>query len=105
MLNIASSSWLRLISTPLPLTITVSGKSSPSLVAGFAAATADDSAAGASSTGRAANNGRPSKTIVFFINIGGEYNTESEFDHINISNVGILLQFIQHVSRRHAIEI
>src|SRR5262245_29175178 len=103
MLVTASSSWLRLISNPLALTIGTSGKRSLGFEAGDALV--EPAGAGAAHTVPTLNKRNKSLTTKdpkrFLININDYFTINLQFYHLYITNIRIALEFVEDLLRRH----
>src|SRR5437773_1249761 len=112
MLVAAPSSWLRLISKPLPLTMVVSGNRSDRLTAGLAgtATLVERAGVAAAAQRRQGESGtsvrlRTNDTDSIFINRFADFSTVLQFDHLDIADVRVALNFVQQFLRGHAIQI
>src|SRR5579859_3713514 len=98
MLTIASSNWLRLTSTFLPLATASSGNRSEILGAGLAGAAVSAGAGAAARQRSSVREPQASATaknkVVRFINQSAQGSISLEFDHINIADIGIFLQLV-----------
>src|SRR5690349_13020359 len=102
----SSSNWLRLISTPLPLATTVSGKRSLSFedLAGGGLSVFAGVAGSAPKTESDPANGRRTRILIIFFITPFSF-ARLKLDHLDIADVRILLNLVQHFRRRHAIQI